>query len=63
MNARGQRFDLAGVLATPFVAGTMLLSLAAWFIAFIGQIVVEARFNQIAGDSTGSAVGVAWFGA
>lgn len=40
---------------------TFVVAFAAWWTAFIGQIIYESKYRQVRGAS-GSAVGVSWFG-
>lgn len=40
---------------------TFVIAFAAWWTAFIGQIIYESKYSQVR-DAHGSAVGVSWFG-
>ena len=40
---------------------TFVVAFAAWWTAFIGQIIYESKYSQVR-DASGSAVGVSWFG-
>jgi len=53
-------FSLAPIFGNPILLVSLLLVSAAWWVAFIGQILVEAKFHTLR-NTTGSAVGVAWF--
>ncbi|TNY19145.1 hypothetical protein DMC30DRAFT_16713 [Rhodotorula diobovata] len=52
-------FSLRPVFSHPGFLLTLLISTAGFFAAFIGQIVLESKYNKLDG---GSAVGVPWFG-
>lgn len=53
-------FDLRLVLAHPMFLLTQLAATAGFWSAFIGQIILESKYNSVGGQ--GSAVGVPWFG-
>ncbi|KAJ8295911.1 hypothetical protein BJY59DRAFT_711655 [Rhodotorula toruloides] len=53
-------FDLRPVLSHPGFMLTLLVATAGFFAAFIGQIVLESKYQS--SDGKGSAVGVPWFG-
>ncbi|GAA6051994.1 hypothetical protein JCM3770_003002 [Rhodotorula araucariae] len=52
-------FSIRPVLSHPGFLLTLLVATAGFFTAFIGQAVLESKFNSVGG---GSAVGVPWFG-
>ncbi|BGP54500.1 hypothetical protein JCM8202_001580 [Rhodotorula sphaerocarpa] len=53
-------FDLRLVLAHPAFLVTQIAATAGFWTAFIGQIILESKFQSSGGS--GSAVGVPWFG-
>ncbi|GAA6002145.1 hypothetical protein JCM10207_003096 [Rhodosporidiobolus poonsookiae] len=53
-------FSVRPVFSHPGFLVTLLASIAGWFSAFVGQIIMESRFHKQ--GSSGSAVGVPWFG-
>ncbi|KAM0754826.1 hypothetical protein T439DRAFT_321877 [Meredithblackwellia eburnea MCA 4105] len=57
--ARGG-FDVRQVFSHPAFLITLLLAVVGWFTAFVGQVILEAKYHSLNGK--GSAVGVAWFG-
>ncbi|KAK4047572.1 Transmembrane osmosensor [Microbotryomycetes sp. JL201] len=52
---------MRSVASHPGFIVTLLVAVAGWFAAFIGQCVTEAKY-QAQAESPGSAVGVQWFG-
>lgn len=52
--------DAMGVLSNIPVLVTFVVALAAWWTAFIGQIIYENKYADAGGS--GSSVGVSWFG-
>ncbi|ORY82420.1 hypothetical protein BCR35DRAFT_303843 [Leucosporidium creatinivorum] len=56
--ARGN--NVRSIFTHPGFLVTMVVAVAGWFAAFIGQCVLEAKYK--AQGSSGSAVGVQWFG-
>ncbi|GAA5976265.1 hypothetical protein JCM10908_005435 [Rhodotorula pacifica] len=53
-------FDLRLVLSHPMFLFTQLAATAGFWSAFIGQIILESKYNAAGGQ--GSAVGIPWFG-
>lgn len=57
----GRSGSMRSVASHPGFIITLLIAIAGWFAAFIGQCVTEAKY-QAQAESPGSAVGVQWFG-
>lgn len=58
--ARGGGLDVRPVFGHPLFLITLIVAVAGWWTAFIGQIVFEAKYHAQA-NAVGSAVGVGWF--
>ncbi|GAA5885946.1 hypothetical protein JCM5296_007040 [Sporobolomyces johnsonii] len=54
-------FNVRPVFSHPAFLITLLVAVAGWFTALIGQIVLESKYHAQP-SSKGSAVGVPWFG-
>ncbi|SCZ93462.1 BZ3500_MvSof-1268-A1-R1_Chr6-3g08677 [Microbotryum saponariae] len=51
---------IRGLLGQPLFLCTLFISIAAFFSAFVGQVILEKKYQ--AQNGQGSACGVAWFG-
>lgn len=49
-------FDVGAIASSPALLASFALAIPGWFTAFIGQIIVESKF-----EGSGSAAGIAWF--